>query len=162
MTISTATPTEHDGVGVGRLSGHIGAEIHVGLDRLLGDRDTQRLVRAALHEHLVLVFRRLAPTAHEHVALAEVFGGLQPVESYNVAHPESDAITVFDSAQGYRADEWHSDASWREAVPMGAALCARRCPDVGLRVQGKAPGRQGGGPAAQRGLRRGGQRSPGR
>ena len=114
-----------------RLSGRIGARVEVPLESILSDGQVQDALRTALHQHLVLVFAGLDPTPSQHVELARVFGDLQPVESYNVAHPDSEWVTVFDSVEGYKADQWHSDATWREEVPMGASLCLRQCPGVG-------------------------------
>ncbi len=80
---------------------------------------------------MVIVLPALDPTPEQHVALGRLFGPLQPCESYNQPHPQSNDITVFDSTGGYRADHWHSDATWRREVPMGAALCMRVLPAVG-------------------------------
>lgn len=123
---ATTTP-----LAVTPTSGRIGASVDVDLDRLLDDPTLQDALRDALHEHLVLVLPRADPTPAQHEAIGRLFGELQPVEEYNVAHPESRFITVFDSDGGYRADRWHCDASWREAVPKGASLCLRVCPTVG-------------------------------
>lgn len=112
-------------------AGLIGARVDLDLEQLLADDDLQADLRAALHEHLVLVLPELAPTPSQHVALGRIFGELQPCETYNVSHPESDFITVFDSDGGYKADHWHADASWREEVPLGAVLVMRQNPSVG-------------------------------
>ncbi len=79
----------------------------------------------------MLVLPELDPTPAQHVELARIFGELQPTESYNVAHPDHPEITVFDSDGGYKADHWHSDATWRHVVPRGAVLCMRQRPSVG-------------------------------
>ncbi|MCP4436084.1 MAG: taurine dioxygenase [Actinomycetia bacterium] len=129
----TPTPEAFDTarLGLTKLSGSIGARAEVSLDAVLEDGTTQQALKAALHEHLVLVFPRLSPSPQQQEQLARTFGDLQPVESYNVAHPDAEYVTVFDSVEGYKADRWHSDATWREEVPMGASLCMVRCPSYG-------------------------------
>lgn len=112
-------------------SGMIGARVNLDLDQLFTDTEMQAELRSALHEHLVLVLPGLDPTPAQHVALGQLFGDLQPCETYNVSHPESEFITVFDSEGGYKADQWHCDASWREEIPLGAVLCMRQKPAVG-------------------------------
>lgn len=126
--MTTATGTRLDLTPVSRL---IGAEVTTDLEAILADAGLQTQLRAALAEHLVLVLPAAHPTPEQHVAFGRVFGDLQPCESYNVAHPDSDLITVFDSEGGYKADRWHSDASWRDLVPRGASLCMRQKPSVG-------------------------------
>ena len=118
-------------LGIELASGLIGASVSVDLDALLGDPSMQGDLRTALAEHLVLVLRGLDPSPAQHVALARILGDLQPTETYNVAHPDFDEITVFDSAGGYKADHWHADATWRDIVPSAAVLCMRQCPSAG-------------------------------
>ncbi|MDH3706830.1 MAG: TauD/TfdA family dioxygenase [Acidimicrobiia bacterium] len=124
-------PTATDTMTITPASGFIGATVEVDLDALLADPSLQDRFREALWDHLVLSLPQLHPTPAQQVALGRLFGELQPSESYNVAHPEHDEITVFDSTGGYKADQWHCDASWRAEVPMGAVLCMRECPSVG-------------------------------
>jgi taurine dioxygenase len=124
----TTTATRLD---VSPTSALIGAEVHTDIAEILADPGLQDELRAALWAHQVLAVPEANPTPAEHVALGRLFGEIQPCESYNVAHPDSDEITVFDSEGGYKADQWHCDATWREVVPRGAALCMRQRPSVG-------------------------------
>lgn len=126
MTTDTTTALE-----VTRAAGMIGARVHTRVEDILADEGLQEQLKAAVSEHLVLVLPEAHPTPQQHVEFGHLFGGLQPCESYNVAHPESDDITVFDSDGGYKADRWHCDATWREVVPRGASLCMRERPSVG-------------------------------
>lgn len=112
-------------------SGFIGATVDVDLEALLNDEAQQAALRDALWAHQVIVLPELDPTAAQQIALARLFGPIQPGEAYNVTHADHPEITVFDSQGGYKADQWHCDASWRTEVPMGAVLCMRVCPPVG-------------------------------
>ncbi|MGI9604353.1 MAG: TauD/TfdA dioxygenase family protein [Acidimicrobiales bacterium] len=124
-------PTATDTLSIQPASGLIGADIDVDLDALLGDPTLQDRFRQALWDHQVLSLRQVYPTPAQQVALGRLFGEIQPVESYNAGHPDEPLLTVFDSEGGYKADQWHCDASWRDEVPMGAVLCMRECPSVG-------------------------------
>ena len=88
-------------------------------------------LRAALWQHQVLVFRGLNPTPDEHLALARTFGATAGPDGQNVSLPDHEHIIVFDSNGGYKADKWHTDATYRPDVPMGAVLCMRQNPTVG-------------------------------
>lgn len=114
-----------------RASGLIGATVERSIEELLGSDELQDAVRDALWDHQVLVFPELHPTPEQHLALASVFGQPSPPEGQNVSLPEFDRITVFDSAGGYKADQWHADATFKPEVPMGAMLCMRKRPAVG-------------------------------
>ena len=132
MTTASSPPTETSGrLDVTRMSGRIGGAVTTPLEAILADDGLQDDLRTALAEHLVLVLPRSHPTPAQHVAFGELFGQIHPCEDYNVPHPDTDLITVFDSEGGYKADKWHCDATWRVEVPKGASLCMRRCPSVG-------------------------------
>ncbi|MGI9577734.1 MAG: TauD/TfdA dioxygenase family protein [Microthrixaceae bacterium] len=109
----------------------IGAEVHTPLEQILEDEALQQDMRDALADRLVLVLPQASPTPDQQLSFSRMFGDIHPCESYNQPHPDTDEITVFDSANGYKADRWHSDATWREEVPIGATLCMRVCPSVG-------------------------------
>lgn len=116
---------------ISRASGRIGASVEMDLDHVLASADAQTELREALWEHQVLALPALHPTVDQHLALAGVFGAPAPREGQNVGHPDNDAITVFDSEGGYKADQWHADATFRPDPPMGAVLCMRQNPAVG-------------------------------
>ena len=115
---------------ISRLSGRIAATVEASLDLLLSGEVDEQLV-AALYEHQVIVFPELNPSPDQHLQLAEIFGPTAPFQGQNVPHPDNDHITVFDSEGGYKADQWHTDATYLEEVPLGAALCMRKRPSVG-------------------------------
>lgn len=125
------TTTETRDFVVTPTSGNIGAAVNVDLDDLLGSHALQQRLRDAVHEHIVVVLRQADPTPAQHVGISRIFGEFQPVETYNVAHATQPEITVFDSNGGYKADQWHADATWREDVPSGGVLVMRQCPSVG-------------------------------
>ncbi len=119
------------GLEIARRSGLIGASVHTGVDQLLDADHLHEPLRQALWAHQVLVFPGLDPTPAQHLALASIFGRPAAPEEQNVPHPEHDTISVFDSEGGYKADQWHADATYRTEVPLGAALCMRHRPSVG-------------------------------
>ncbi len=130
MNPSTAVHPSTD-VSFSRRSGLIGATVHGSLEDVLAGDEVNDTLRDALWHHQVLVFPELHPTPEQHLQLASVFGTPSGPEAQNVSHPDFEAITVFDSTGGYKADQWHSDATFRPDVPMGAALCMRQRPAVG-------------------------------
>ncbi len=101
------------------------------LDVVLAGGATGDALRDALWQHQVLVFPGLNPTPGQHHQLAEIFGKPQPPQPQNVSHPDYETITVFDSEGGYKADQWHADATFGAEVPLGAVLCMRENPAVG-------------------------------
>lgn len=114
-----------------RTAPHIGAEIHTPMRKILDNPELRGELRQALAQHLVLVLPEADPTPEEQLEFSRIFGDVHPCESYNQPHPDTNEITVFDSSGGYKADRWHSDATWRADVPIGATLCMRVCPTVG-------------------------------
>lgn len=119
------------GITVTRRSGFIGAEVTGDLDTFLGDEAAADELRHALWDNQVLVFKNLDPTPEQHLQLASLFGTPSPPQKQNVSHPDFETITVFDSDGGYKADQWHADATFNAEVPLGAVLCMRECPSVG-------------------------------
>jgi len=101
----------------------IGAEL-VGVN--LGDaaRDDALFadIKAALLKHKVLFLRNQDITRAEHVTFARKFGELEdhPVAGSDPDHPND----RYENA-------WHTDATWREAPPMGCVLRCVECPPVG-------------------------------
>lgn len=112
-------------------SGHIGATASIDLEHVLNSDAAQAELRDALWRHQVLVLTGVDPSPEQQLALAQVFGTPAPPEKQNVSLPDIENITVFDSTGGYKADQWHCDASYRPDVPQGALLCMRQVPPVG-------------------------------
>ena len=113
------------------LSPALGAVIEgVTLDPDMDERDVQA-IWSALLSHKVVWFRRQGLDASSLAALAARFGTptpAHPVEPSLPGHPE---ILPLDSAEGARADVWHSDLTFQDHPPLGALLHAVEVPPVG-------------------------------
>lgn len=113
------------------LTGNLGAEIVAGAH--IGELDEERLghLHDAWMAWKVLFFRDQDATVEEHIAFGRQFGELEihPFLPDN-GHPE---IVVLDTAgEGpSRAENWHTDVSFREAPPLGSILRGRILPPVG-------------------------------
>ncbi len=130
MTIETI-PTGHA----------LGAEIR-GVD-LAGNLDDASFgaIRAAWHEHLVLLFRGQNLEARDLAALARRFGELDRVPGWDDAHPpgEPDLLVISNVEQdgrpigvlGSDEAEWHTDMSYIEHPPAASVLYALEVPDSG-------------------------------
>ena len=113
----------------------IGAEL-IGVN--LGDaaRDDALFaeIKAALLRHKVLFLRDQHITRAEHVAFARKFGELEdhPVAGSDPDHPG--LVRIYknpDQPNDRYENAWHTDATWREAPPMGCVLRCVECPPVG-------------------------------
>lgn len=95
------------------------------------DEGTVSAIRSALLTHKVVWFRRQMLDAASLAAVARSFGTptpAHPVEPSLPGHPE---ILPLDSAEGARADVWHSDLTFQDRPPLGALLHAVEVPAVG-------------------------------
>ncbi|HEX6827878.1 MAG TPA: TauD/TfdA family dioxygenase, partial [Burkholderiales bacterium] len=117
------------------LTASIGAELlNVNLGDASRDADLFAEIRALLLKHKVLFLRDQDITRAEHVAFAERFGKL---EDHPVAgsHPEYPGLVQIyktpDQPMDRYENAWHTDATWREAPPMGCVLRCVECPPVG-------------------------------
>ena len=113
----------------------IGAEIHgVNLADAARDDDLFAEIRAALLRHRVLFLREQNITRADHVAFARRFGELEdhPVAGSDPEHPGLVRIYKSPEQPNDRYENaWHTDATWREAPPMGCVLRCIECPPVG-------------------------------
>jgi taurine dioxygenase len=117
------------------LTCHIGAElIGVDLADAVQDDGLFAEIRAALLKHKVLFLREQGMSRAGHVAFAERFGKLEP-HPVAGSHPEYPGLVQIYKSPDSPADRyenaWHTDATWREAPPMGAVLRCVECPEVG-------------------------------
>ena len=120
---------------VEQLSCNIGAElVNVNLRDAVHDEGLFSEIRNALLKHKVLFLRDQEFSRAEHVAFAERFGKL---EDHPVAgsHPDYPGLVQIyktpDSPPDRYENAWHTDATWREAPPLGCVLRCVECPDVG-------------------------------
>jgi taurine dioxygenase len=113
------------------ISGTIGAEVRGVKPADALDEATVAALRAALLEHLVLIFRDVDLTPDQHVAFAQRFGALHypPLPTKFGTRPE---INVLDQTSGKGdADRWHNDNTYTAEPPMGSVLHVVTVPDVG-------------------------------
>jgi taurine dioxygenase len=120
---------------VEQLTCSIGAElIGVNLADAVHDDGLFAEIRAQLLKHRVLFLRDQDISRAEHVAFAQRFGELEdhPVVG---SHPEYPGLVQVyknpDSPVDRYENSWHTDATWREAPPLGAVLRCLECPPVG-------------------------------
>jgi taurine dioxygenase len=113
----------------------IGAELRdVDLADAARDDDLFAAIKAALLEYKVLFLRGQTLSRAEHVAFAERFGRLEghPVAGSHPDHPGLVQIYKTPEHPNDRYENsWHTDATWRDAPPMGAVLRCVECPPVG-------------------------------
>ncbi|VVO43593.1 TauD/TfdA dioxygenase family protein [Pseudomonas fluorescens] len=120
---------------VEQLTCSIGAElIGVKLADAVHDDGLFAEIRAQLLKHRVLFLRDQDITRAEHVAFAQRFGELEdhPVIGSHPDHPG--LVQVYknpDSPVDRYENSWHTDATWREAPPLGSVLRCLECPPVG-------------------------------
>ena len=113
----------------------IGAEIQgVNLAEAARDEGLFAEIRAALLRHRVLFLRDQNIRRADHVAFARRFGELEdhPVAGSDPEHPGLVRIYKSPEQPNDRYENaWHTDATWREAPPMGCVLRCVECPPVG-------------------------------
>ena len=117
-------------MNVSPMTPQIGAEIHdVDLTSELGQATTDDL-KAAMLEHLILVFRDQALCVESLDSLGRQFGephihpsdpGVDGYASILAVHTDADSKT-------YAGSKWHSDVSCDEEPPMGSILHLHQIP----------------------------------
>ncbi len=113
----------------------IGAELKgVNLGDAARDAELFAEIKALLLRHKVLFLRDQNLTRAEHVAFAKRFGALEdhPIVGSDPDHPG--LVRIYKSPENppdRYENAWHTDATWREAPPMGAVLRCVECPPVG-------------------------------
>ena len=118
-----------------QLTCNIGAElVGVSLADAAHDNGLFEEIKAALLKHRVLFLRDQDISRQDHVAFARRFGEL---EDHPVApsHPDAPGLVQIyknpESPIDRYENAWHTDATWREAPPMGCVLRCVECPPVG-------------------------------
>jgi alpha-ketoglutarate-dependent taurine dioxygenase len=118
-----------------QLTCSIGAEL-IGVSLADAARDDALFaeIKHALLRHKVLFLRDQHITRGDHVAFAQRFGTLEdhPIVG---SHPEHPGLVQINKTPDGPIDRyenaWHTDATWREAPPMGCVLRCIECPPVG-------------------------------
>ena len=120
---------------VEQLTCAIGAElIGVNLAEAIHDDGLSAEIRQLLLKHRVLFLREQNFSRAEHVAFARRFGELEdhPVAGSDPEHPGLVQIYKRPVQPMDRYENaWHTDATWREAPPLGCVLRCIECPPVG-------------------------------
>ncbi|MCY1411619.1 Alpha-ketoglutarate-dependent taurine dioxygenase [compost metagenome] len=120
---------------VEQLTCAIGAEISgVNLGDAARDDGLFAEIKALLLKHKVLFLRDQEISRAEHVAFARRFGELEdhPVAGSDPEHPGLVRIYKDPEQPNDRYENaWHTDATWRDAPPMGCVLRCVECPPVG-------------------------------
>jgi len=118
-----------------QLTCSIGAElIGVSLADAAHDDSLFAEIKRALLHYKVLFLRDQDISRAEHVAFARRFGDLEdhPIVG---SHPEHPGLVLInktpDGPLERYENAWHTDATWREAPPMGCVLRCIECPPVG-------------------------------
>ncbi|GAB2661880.1 taurine dioxygenase [Saccharopolyspora gloriosae] len=123
-------PIQDTDLEVRPISGALGAEVR-GIDlNDLSDQVFQR-VHELLLEHLVLFFPEaagLSPQAH--IDFGKRLGELE-VHPFLPKLDGHDEIVVLDSAQGAKADVWHTDVTFSPTPPVASILQIVQCPPFG-------------------------------
>ena len=120
---------------VEQLTCAIGAELlGVRLADAIHDDGLFAEVRAQLLKHRVLFLRDQDISRADHVAFARRFGELEdhPVVGSDPDHPG--LVRIYKSPEtpvDRYENAWHTDATWREAPPMGCVLRCVESPAVG-------------------------------
>lgn len=116
-----------------RLGVFLGAEV-TGVD-LAGplDESSVEALKQAHAEHGVLVFPDQVISAEDLKRFGRCFGELT-VHPFSTSAADSPELIVYDNKEGNppaATDVWHSDETFREAPPMGTALCSKIIPELG-------------------------------
>lgn len=116
-----------------RLGVFLGAEVtEIDLTQPL-DRATADAMRQAHAEHGVLVFPNQDISSDDRKRFGRYFGELS-VHPFSTNAADAPELIVYDNKEGNPpapTDIWHTDETFREAPPMGTALCSKIVPQVG-------------------------------
>ena len=128
-----ANPQDVASLSIRRLGVFLGAEVTgVELHRPL-EPQTVEALKQAHAEHGVLVFPDQVITSEDLKRFGRYFGELT-VHPFSTSAADSPELIVYDNKEGNPpapTDVWHTDETFREAPPMGTALCSKIIPEVG-------------------------------
>ncbi len=120
-------------VQIKRVAVFLGAEI-TGIDLTQPlDGATVDVLKQAHAEHGVLVFPNQVISSEDLKRFGRYFGSLS-VHPFSTNAADSPELIVYDNKEGNPpppTDIWHTDETFREAPPMGTALCSKIVPEVG-------------------------------
>ena len=125
--------TERAGITVTRVGVNLGAEITgVDLRQLLPDAQFD-VVRGALVENELIIFRNQDIASEQLMAFGRRFGKLtvHPFSPNEAAAPELIKFRNDETTPPFGTDVWHTDETFRAEPPMATVLCAKEVPAVG-------------------------------
>lgn len=97
------------------------------------DQETVEALKLAHAEHGVLVFPDQVISSEDLKRFGRYFGELS-VHPFSTSSAEAPELIVYDNKEGNPpapTDIWHTDETFREAPPMGTALCSKIIPEIG-------------------------------
>ena len=97
------------------------------------DDETVAVLKEAHADYGVLVFADQKITGGDLKRFGSYFGELT-VHPFSTSTEDNPELIVYDNKEGNPpppTDVWHTDETFREAPPMGTALCSKIIPDVG-------------------------------
>lgn len=131
--ITEAPESQTTAVRVKPVGVFLGAEISgIDLTEPL-DSSTVAVIERAHAEHGVLVFPNQLISSEDLKRFGRYFGNLS-VHPFSTNAADSPELIVYDNKEGNPpapTDVWHTDETFREAPPMGTALCSKVIPEVG-------------------------------
>ena len=125
--------SESSALQIRRMGVFLGAEV-TGIDLTQSlDRKTVEALKRAHAEHGVLVFPEQVISSEDLRRFGRCFGALS-VHPFSTSAADAPELIVYDNKEGNPpapTDVWHTDETFREAPPMGTALCSKIVPEVG-------------------------------
>lgn len=132
-TLTESPKRQATTVQIKRVGVFLGAEI-TGIDLTQPlDGETVDVLKQAHAEHGVLVFPDQVISPEDLKRFGRCFGTLS-VHPFSTNAVDSPELIVYDNKEGNPpapTDIWHTDETFREAPPMGTALCSKVVPEVG-------------------------------
>jgi taurine dioxygenase len=120
-------------IKIKRVGVFLGAEVTgIDLAQPLDAASVDVLIRAHA-EHGVLVFPNQVMSSEDLKRFGRYFGPLS-VHPFSTNAADAPELIVYDNKEGNPpapTDIWHTDETFREAPPMGTALCSKIIPEVG-------------------------------
>ncbi len=132
-TTAAAPRIQANSLGIKRVGVFLGAEITgIDLAKPMEDPIIEALKQAHA-EHGVLVFPNQVISSEDLKRFGRYFGKLS-VHPFSTSAADTPELIVYDNKEGNPpapTDIWHTDETFREAPPMGTALCSKLIPEVG-------------------------------
>jgi taurine dioxygenase len=113
-----------------KLAGSLGAEL-TGLSLKETSPEGIEAIKAALNQHMVLVFPGQDLSTEEHVSLGRHFGPLEGHPHLTNAFSDHPELFELAASKGGIADEWHTDLTFQTQPSVMSVLKMVKCPPSG-------------------------------